>query len=381
MIYRTYGRTGKKVSAVGFGGMQFDTGKPMEQNAELLLYAYEKGINIFDTAPRYCQDQSEDIFGIALKQMARQRDKWYVCDKGMPDENETSDKARASVETSLRRLKVDKIDFYYIWCVRKMGHYETAMKPGGQYEGLLRCREEGLIDHIVLSTHLRGDRISWILQEQKVEGVLMGINILNFPYRWEGVETAHRLGYGVAAMNPLSGGLIPRYEKELKFLAGQQETPTEAALRFCISCPQITVTFNGFTTKKHIDMAWAAAERSKPFSPADLERLKKHLSENMNELCTGCGYCLKDCPQHIPISAYMMYYNEKLIARRSDEKMIRAMDDYLFWGTLAEREATAAHCTECGNCEEACTQHLNIIERLAQMAQWEKEAERIRYKG
>jgi len=93
------------------------------------------------------------------------------------------------------------------------------------------------------------------------------------------------------------------------------------------------------------------------------------------------GYCLKDCPQHIPISAYMMYYNEKLIARRSDEKMIRAMDDYLFWGTLAEREATAAHCTECGNCEEACTQHLNIIERLAQMAQWEKEAERIRYKG
>jgi len=73
MITKTFGKTGKKVSAVGFGGMQFDTGRPKEENAELLLYAFEKGINYFDTAPRYCQDQSEAIFGMALKQMARER--------------------------------------------------------------------------------------------------------------------------------------------------------------------------------------------------------------------------------------------------------------------------------------------------------------------
>jgi len=358
---------------VGFGGMQFDTKLANKLNAELLLYAYEKGINFFDTAPRYCDDHSEDIFGLALKQMARERDKWFVCDKGMPDENETSDKARASVEQQLKRLKVDKIDFYYIWCVRKIDHYELAMKPKGQYEGLLRCKEEGLIDHIVLSTHLRGDQARRILQEQKVEGVLMGINILNFPYRWEAVEAAHQMGYGVAAMNPLAGGLIPRHEKELAFLAGEGETPTEAALRFCVSSPQITVTLNGFTTREHIDMACAAADRSRPMNEAKLERIKKHLSENMNDLCTGCGYCLKDCPEQIPISAYMMYYNEKLITHKSEAQMIRAMDEYIVWGTLAERQATAADCTECGQCEEACTQHINIRERLKDMAHWEKK--------
>ena len=81
MIYKQYGRTGKRVSAVGFGGMRFDLERPQEENAELLLYAQSKGINYFDTAPGYCQDQSEEIFGIALRQMGGLRDKVYVSTK------------------------------------------------------------------------------------------------------------------------------------------------------------------------------------------------------------------------------------------------------------------------------------------------------------
>ena len=170
--------------------------------------------------------------------------------------------------------------------------------------------------------------------------------------------------------------MIPKHEKELAFLGSEGETPTEAALRFCISCPEITITLNGFTTRAHIDMACRAAERSEPYSEADLERIKVHLSENMNQLCTGCGYCLKDCPVQIPISAYMMYYNEKLIAGKSDAQMMRAMDEYLEWGTLVEREATAADCTQCGACEEACTQHLDVMARLKEMARWEEKVEK-----
>jgi len=73
----------------------------------------------------------------------------------------------------------------------------------------------------------------------------MGVNILNFPYRWDGVMAAYKKGYGVAAMNPLIGGAIPNHEKKLTFLASVGETPTEAALRFLISCPQISVVLNG----------------------------------------------------------------------------------------------------------------------------------------
>ena len=118
MIYSEYGQTGAEVSAVGFGGMRFDESKPNEENAELLLYAWSKGINYFDTAPEYCSDTSEDIFGIALKQMADSRSRYYVSTKGMPTSFDTADKARVAVERSLKRLNVDRIDFYHVWCIR-----------------------------------------------------------------------------------------------------------------------------------------------------------------------------------------------------------------------------------------------------------------------
>ena len=371
MIYTEYGRTGKKVSVVGFGGMRFDTSRSKEENAELLHYANSKGINYFDTAPNYCSDQSEDIFGIAFKDMPGQ---FYSSTKGMPQALDTAQKAREGVMKSLDRLGVPKINFYHVWCLRKMDHYHLAMKKGGQYEGLLRCKEEGLIDHIVFSSHQPGHEVKQILDEGHFDGVLMGINILNYPYRWEGVKAAHESGYGVVAMNPLGGGMIPQHEKEVAFLGSDGETPTEAALRFIVSCPEITVALNGFTTREHIDTACKVAEDCEPLTDADLKRIRENLSENMNEVCTACGYCEKECPQEIPISAYMMYYNQKQMFGVSDEQMKNGMHGEREWQMLAARKAEAADCTECGQCEEACTQHLNIIDRLKEIAEWEKEA-------
>jgi len=369
MFYNEYGKTGKRVSCVGFGGMRFDTSKPKEENAELVRYAYEKGITYFDTAPNYCQDQSEDIFGLAFKEM---RGEFFVSTKGMPTELDTAQKAKDQVKKSLDRLGVDKIHFYHIWCLRKMEHYELAMRPGGQYEGLLEMKREGLVDHIVCSSHQPGHEIKKIVEDGKVEGVLLGFNILNFLYRWDGVVAAARSGCGVVAMNPLSGGTIPSHERELAFLGSESETPTEAALRFVISCPEITVALVGFSSREQIDMACRVAERAGPFSREDLDRIGRHISENMNTACTGCGYC-DNCPQGIPVPAYMLFYNEKHVFGRSDEEMIKELDIQHKWGMIAHAEARASECVECGQCEEACTQHLPIIERLREIAQWEEQ--------
>jgi len=376
MIYSEYGSTGKQVSAVGFGGMRFDTEKPNEENAELLIYAREKGINYFDTAPRYCNDKSEDIFGIALSKMPGRGTDYYVSTKGMPTELDTAEKARDAVRKSLDRLRVDSIDFYHVWCIRKLEHYELAMKPGGQYEGLLACKDEGLIGHIVVSTHLPGDQIRQLVEKKEFDGVLLGVNILNFQYRWTGVQAAHEAGLGVVAMNPLSGGLIPQYENDFAFLADEGETPVEAALRFCISCPEITVALNGFTTRDHIDTACRVADTCKPFSETDLDRVKANLSKNLDTVCTACGYCLGVCPQGITIPPFMHYYNEKLFSKKTDDDMVKGMDFVLDWGVLAARTAEAAECTACGKCEEVCTQHIKISERLAEIAEWQKKAGR-----
>lgn len=354
------------VSAVGFGGMRFDTTRAKEENAELLLYAQQLGINYFDTAPGYCNDQSEAIFGIALKQM---RGEFFVSTKGMPTAFPTAEKAREAVMKSLDVLGVPKINFYHVWCLRKMEHYELAVQPEGQYEGLLRCKEEGLIDHIVCSTHQTGTDIARILAGNEFDGVLLGVNILNFPYRWDGVLAAQEHGCGVVAMNPLGGGTIPRHEKEFAFLAQNGETPTEAALRFVIGAPQITIALNGFTTRAHIDTACRIADTAEPMSTEEIEGLRQHLGRNLNNMCTGCGYC-KGCPKNIPVAGYMQVYNEYLISGKDDEAMKRKVGFEYNWGVLVERAASADECIECRICEEACTQHLPITERLKEFSAW-----------
>jgi predicted aldo/keto reductase-like oxidoreductase len=372
MIYKLYGKTGLSVSAVGFGGMRFDVSRSNTDNAGLLQYAFDKGINYFDTAPGYCEDHSEDIFGLAISQMKAKRDKFYVSTKGMPGDFDTADKAVAAVKKSLSRLKCDYLDFYHVWCIRRMEEYELAMRPGGQYEGLLQCKKEGLIRNIVISSHLRGPEIARIVQKGQFEGVLMGINILNFLYRWQGVEAAHKAQMGVVAMNPLAGGVIPQHEKQLAFLANSGETPIEAAIRFCVSCPQITVTLVGFTTREHIDTACKVADAAKPFSQQDIQRIRQHITQHMDQLCTGCGYCMGRCPKDIPVASFMQFYNDKVLAGKSDVEMAKELEIQKKWGMLVDRHADAKDCIECGRCEMACTQHLDIMRRLETIANWEK---------
>jgi uncharacterized protein len=372
MIYKQFGKTGKKVSAVGFGGMRFDTNLANSKNADLLHYAFEKGINYFDTAPDYCKDQSMDIFGLALPHLPR--DKFFVTSKCMPTAVKSASEARKAVENDLRRLHLDKIDFFHVWCIRNIDQYHLAMKKGGQYEALQKCKAEGLIDHIVVSTHLSGPDTVKIVERKEFDGVLLGVSAINFPYRWQGVQAAYDSGMGVVAMNPLVGGLIPKNEDRFKFLASKDKTPTEAALRFCISCPQITVTLNGFTTTGQIDMACKVADKAKPFTQKDIDAFKTHISGGMNELCTGCGYCLDLCPVNILVPSYMQFYNEISLRKPTKEKLLDAVRFHHGWGFLASSAVRADACLQCGRCEQACTQHISIVERLKEIAEWEKEA-------
>jgi predicted aldo/keto reductase-like oxidoreductase len=251
-----------------------------------------------------------------------------------------------------------------------MEHYELAVRPGGQLDGLKRCRDEGLIRHIVCSTHQPGHEVAQILSRDEFEGVLLGVNILNFPYRWDGLAAARERGCGVVAMNPLAGGAIPRHEQEFSFLAREGETATDAALRFAIGCPLIDVALVGFSNREHIDQACRIADAADPMSDAEIAEVRSKLGANLNEMCTACGYC-KGCPKNIPVASYMQFYNNKALFGKDDEAMRKSIGGELDWGILVGRGAGAEECIECGQCEEACTQHLPIVERLRQIAEWE----------
>lgn len=366
MYYKQYGNTDMKVSAVGLGTMRYNeedikAGR-LEKCAEIPLYAYEKGINYWDTAPYYCDDKSEIVTGIALSQV--DRSKVYVTSKvnfgTLGTENPDRDIFRRRLEMSLNRLHTDYIDFYHMWCMLNLESWQKHMEV--LYGFFEEAKAEGLIRNIVFSSHMQGNDIESVVESGKFKGMLIGYNALNYRFRQSGIKKAHENGMGVVVMNPLGGGLIPQNPEAFSYLAeGTDLSVAQAALRFVASHKEITVTLSGCTTKEHVDDAVKAVENlvEEPAEAVAERYAKKGLA--LNNLCTGCAYC-KGCPKGIEIPKFMDAYNQRILTGRAGEITDRLK---YHWGI---EPAKSAECIQCGKCERQCTQHLPIIERLKEIA-------------
>lgn len=362
MIYREYGATGKKVSVIGFGGMRF--GKDEDYAVEVVHRANELGINYFDTAPFYCEDRSEFIFGKAFKKMPKE---YYVSTKSMVSKEPDADAVRRRIEKSLNRLGVNKINFFHMWCIMDLEQYKKVMAPGGPYEGALKAKEEGLIDHLVFSTHCKGEDIRTIIEDKAFEGVLLGYNVMNHPFRQEGVKAALEHNIGVVTMNPLGGGLIPQHQEYFDFIRQyQDETVNQAALRFNAAQDGITVALAGMGTIEEVEENINTLKYPLAFTEEKRKEIKEKIVKDMDSLCTTCEYCTR-CPKKIKIPHYLEAYNLMLL------KDVEEMQKHIAWlkqeGRIKEEHATPADCIECGKCEELCTQKLPIIKRLKEIVE------------
>jgi len=356
MRYRPFGKTGKNISVTSFGGMRFPDPKNLQKSSETLLYAHSKGINYFDTAPIYCGDRSEEIFGHALQQLPR--DSFYVSTKCS---HTKGDVLRKSIERSLQRLKVEKIDFFYIWHLMSQEDWQKR-KHDGAVEAALQAQNEGLIGHLLCSSHMEGEGLAKVLDEKFFAGVLLGYNAINFPYRRTAVDQAGTQGIGVVTMNPLGGGLIPQNPEHFAFLKTKRANDVvSAALQFNLSHPAITSALVGFANNQEIDQAVAAADNFIPFSPEQQQELEQNIKTSFSGFCTGCGYCLP-CPVGIPVPKYLDSYNQ-LILTGGDQQAV--LNRYRMHWNISSQQAK--ECIRCGDCETRCTQHLPIIQRLAEL--------------
>ena len=359
MFYKDYGTTGKQLSAIGCGGMRLPNPANPADGVAVLHAARRAGITYFDTAPYYCDDQSEDIFGEALRTMPESPLPLYTSSKCSQPKGSDF---RRGLEKSLARLGIPQITFFHIWCVMNPADWKSRVE-GGALREALKAKEEGLIGHVCVSTHMSGAEIERLLADHpEIEGVTLGTCAINFPYRRQGVEAARRLCRGVVAMNPLGGGLIPQHPAAFDFIRapGDPDVVT-AAIRFLVSDPAITSAIVGFSSEEHVAAACRALDHFTPCTPEHLDRLRARIESEFNEMCTGCGYCLP-CPQGIPIPQYMDIHN--LMQLHCSDNDIKARFRY-HWDLRPE---DAARCVECGLCETRCTQHLPIIQRLQKLA-------------
>jgi uncharacterized protein len=359
MIYRAYGQLGIDVSVLGFGGMRFPDHEDVDGAATLVKAAYDAGVNYFDTAIGY--GKSEELFGAAFKEMQKTRaaKPFYVSSKTFAADEAS---VRKDLDTSLKRMGLNYLDFYHVWCVMSPDAWKER-KTKGVLQAFEKIKAEGLIKHIVISTHMAGADIGGMLNDYPFDGILLGYSAMNFAYREAGIAAAAAKGMGVVVMNPLGGGIIPRHADRFGFVKSRpEETVVEGALRFLINDPRITVVLVGLSTLQQLDEAVRAFDGFQPIAGSRMKKIRAGVKQAFNELCTGCRYC-DQCPEGIPIPKLMDAYNHYMLSGKPQDMLNR-----LRWHwSINPPDAPWKRCVECGKCEAECTQHLPIIQRLKEI--------------
>ncbi|MCL2049039.1 MAG: aldo/keto reductase [Defluviitaleaceae bacterium] len=367
MVYNTFGNTGIKMSALGFGAMRLpmrgeDGKKEIDDDLAIPMMhrAFDLGVNYIDTAPYYCDKLSEGAVGRAVK---GRRDKVYVSTKN-PIENDSADDWRGRLETSLKNLDMDYIDFYHFWGIGLEGfrHWETL--TNGPFQAAERAKAEGLIRHLSFSFHDKAENLREIVDSGHFESVLLQYNLLDRSNE-ENIAYAKEKGLGVTVMGPVGGGRLGAPSELIRGLLAEKPASTaEMALRFVLANSGVDIALSGMSTMSHVEENAVIAAKTGHLSAAELVQIKKMLEENkrLAELyCTSCNYC-KPCPKGIDIPHLFGIMNTHRVYELT-EHAIEAYNSTIR-GQAWVKSASAADCVKCGACEAKCPQKLPIMRQL-----------------
>jgi len=361
MQYTMLGKTGFKVSRLGFGAMRLPmTPDKQKVNRELAIpmihRAFEAGVNYIDSAVMYCGHDSERTVGEALKGW---RDKIVVSTKNHymgEDEKEW----RTNLENSLKRLDVSFIDIYNTHGINGKSLAEAVAPSISRW--LLKARDEGLIKHICTSFHDNGDALRKVIDFGLFESITLQYNMLDRQLE-DAMAYAHSKNIGIVVMGPVGGGRLGMPNDVLGNIFPDVKRIPELALRFVLSNPNVTIALSGMSTMTHVEENLATASDERTLTDTErliinqqLDRLKR-----MADLyCTGCGYCMP-CPEKIDIPRIFRLYNNARVYGFPE----RSTEEYAGWRKkLPEGGMQADTCTECGTCEEKCPQKLPIRQQL-----------------
>lgn len=358
MLYRPYGVTGKKVSILSAGGMRYPKPQDIDAMAQIPLEAARLGINYFDTAPFYCEDKSETILGVALKEIKKEGYEHFLATKSNAD---NYDGMMRSIEKSMKIMGIDHIHFMHCWCLLSLEMFEKRKRLGA-IKALQKAKEEGLISHVVFSSHMSGEDIAVVIDSGLFEGVTVGFCSINFSFRMAGIKAAYQNNIGVITMNPLGGGAIIDHADRFSFIKTRSEQSLlEAALHFNLAHKEVTSALVGFTSVGDVRSAVASIDTFKPLTEEKIDSIKEKIEDGFNQLCTTCNYC-KDCPEKIPVVKLMEAFNFYILYN-DPQKVF----DRLKWHWNVHDLKVLDTCSECRRCEENCTQKLPILERFAKL--------------
>jgi predicted aldo/keto reductase-like oxidoreductase len=344
MKKRILGKTGWKISVIGFGAIKLPRISRKECTA-LLNKAIDGGINFLDTAD--CYGDSEEKIGLALRE---RRHEFYLATK--IDERDGPG-VRRKLERCLRRLRTDWIDLVFFHDVRG-SEYERIFNSGG-LEALEKAQDEGKILEIGISIHHSIPMMRKAIESGVFSALMVAYSALDEDrLAADLLEAAHEMGVGLIAMKPLAGGrlvespLVPRNSRIF-----QGESLAQVLLHYVLSNPNVTCAIPGMMKMNELYENLQVGLHPRKLSKKEIEELMQYVGEAGKGFCRNCGYCLP-CPEGIAIPEIFRF--EGYYKRYGLKQW--AMDQYR---TLPVK---ADVCTVCEQCMELCPYAVSIPQRL-----------------
>lgn len=376
MRYRRLGKTGLKVSEIGFGGEWLER-HPEAESIELIHHAAAQGINILDCW--MADPTSRDIIGKGIRD---NRSHWYIqghigstWKDGQYFRSRDIQYVRPAFEDLLQRLQTDYIDLGMI-------HYVDSEQDWAQIQHsdyldyIMGLKKAGVIRHIGISSH--NPKVAKLAAESGyVEMILFSINPAfdmlpasedidtmfaeEFSAELKGIDPEHAELYsiceqhdvGITVMKPFAGG---RLFDAKRSPFGVSLTPVQC-IHYALTRPAVSSVLCGYDTKEQVDQAVAyenASHEEKDFASV-IANAPLHAYRGQ---CTYCGHC-KPCAAELDIAMINKFYD---LATMQPEVPATIQSHYELLGH------TASECIGCHACEARCPFGVPIARRMEQAA-------------
>ena len=337
--YRILGKTGIKVTTVGFGCMITSDGSVVERAADL-------GITYFDTARGYQQGNNERMVGAALK---KKRKEITLSTK---THSATKAEALADLDTSLKELATDHVDIWYLHGKSRPEDITDELIEAQQI-----AKQAGKIRFAGVSTHSnQAALIPLLAKHEKIDVILSAYNFTMQPDVTAAIQVAAEAGKGVVAMKVMAGGPGGRGRGGPNPNAEKLKQPgaMAAVYRWVTRNPFVHTTVPSMTDMDQLEENIRAGYDH--YSPAD-ERLLAARREFLRPFyCNMCGACDGQCRYGLPVEDVLRFvtyadgYGQFALGRERFKEL--------------KSEHAAVRCAECPGCTVVCPHGVRVAERL-----------------
>jgi predicted aldo/keto reductase-like oxidoreductase len=334
--YRTLGKTGLKVTTVGFGCMITSDPSVIERAADL-------GVGYFDTARGYQGGNNERMVGGALK---RKRKDVVLSTKSGAGGKEG---ALRDLETSLRELGTDYVDIWYLHGKDALSEVRDELIEAQQV-----AKQQGKIRFAGLSTHEPRLLIPFLIEKRAIDVVLVTYNFTMDQTMEAAIEQANNAGMGVVGMKVMAGGFRKTKQSDPLYSKLKTEGTMLAALKWVIRNPHVQTTIPSMTDMDQLDENLRAMKE--PFAAGDEKLLARQLDFITPLYCRMCGECKGTCAQDLPVASILRHltyadgYGQYALGR----------DEFLKLGS----EVASARCGDCTSCTVHCPYGVQVSSRM-----------------